>query len=308
LMTFDKSIIPAETLPALHAAGITLLANLKRYDHVTLHRLNRGGGYSTFQKDLRQDRSLIQECVKLMQTFPPDEAVLIYTFKLRQQGDLQIVKTLREALRNAGFDLNAVNANGEKRVNIETYGREASLNCYSHCSRVILLGTFHRNIANTTAIACGQKRDMATPLPSNLLQQLQLSEVVYTAQQALGRGTCRIMGANGYALPMKGYLIHPSDDIEKELSKVFPGAVWNAWTKRSMRVNKQEEGERKIIQFLESAEAFNIPRVLIRDLKADLELRGLSNDTFQRARTAALRKLHPRWTLEGRTLVNRKVA
>ena len=93
--------------------------------------------------------------------------MLFYVFKKRKDDDKKDLRQLLETeLTRQGYDL----TNGS--VCIETFGRETSLNSYSHCSHVIFVGTPWQNMNDLVATALGQHRDINKHLEDILLKDL----------------------------------------------------------------------------------------------------------------------------------------
>lgn len=127
------------------------------------------------------------------------------------------------------IELDKVGIRPGKRIHIQTWGNETSVNTYHTCKHVILVGILHRDLTELEAHHLGQVNDISKIVTTKTLKDLCLSERVHLAYQALSRGCCRVMGSEGQALPMTGYIIEAESELETELSSVMPGAIWKPW-------------------------------------------------------------------------------
>ena len=201
---------------------------IKRYNYVDLYRLRSYGGRNSMEKSFKGDRSIVKEVVKVVQTIPQDEAILLFVYKLQQKGGTNHERILREALETAGVDIHAKTAPGQDRIVIQTWGNETSLNCYAYCQHVFLIGILHRDETELMASYFGQINDLKAAIDKTITVDLSRSERAHVAYQALSRGTCRLNEID-QAKPMKGYVIEIDPQIETAISQVMPGAKWHAW-------------------------------------------------------------------------------
>ena len=76
-------------------------------------------------------------------------------------------------------------ADGKKtsRLTIETWGNETSLNSYSFCKHVILVGILHRDLSELEAQYLGQIDNLKKTVELNDLQTIALSERAHCAYQ-----------------------------------------------------------------------------------------------------------------------------
>lgn len=227
LCLLDQTIKDAETLPLVKQTGVKDFHNLKRFDNVTLHRLRSFGGRHSMEKRFK-DKSMAKECVEVLKTIPESEAALFYLYKVNQPGGTDYRKILEREIVKAGIELDALTPDGKPRITISTWGCETSLNCYSYCSHVFLVGILHRDDTELMGMFLSQSNDIKGEVNKTIANELQLSEKAHLAYQALSRGTCRTV-SDGKALPMKGYIVEIDPEIETTLNTVMPGVVWQKW-------------------------------------------------------------------------------
>jgi hypothetical protein len=227
LVHYDKSIKNAETLPDCVKMGVKF-HEFKKYDQVDLYRLRSYGGRNSMDRGFRGDRNIVKEVVKVVQTIPQDEAVLLFVYRLQQKGETNYARILLNELHSAGVDISARLPTGQDRIVVQTWGNETSLNCYSYCQHVFLVGILHRDDTELMASYFGQVNDLKAAIDKTITRDLSLSERAHLAYQALSRGTCRL-NQNDQARQMKGYVVEIDPEIETSLSEVMPGATWHVW-------------------------------------------------------------------------------
>lgn len=312
LVHLDQTIRDAErALPLLQSLG-TPLAGLKQWNRVTLHQQFAGGGRSTLEKDFakkyRTDRRVTKSIVEVVRQIPPEDSILIFTYKGLVYGGNSYKDIVLRDLQASGVPV-VLPDKKTKRVNVLTWGHEASLNSFSHCRHVILAGVLQRNPVDLAGAYLGQKNNLTAKVNHDTIRELLLSEVCHVVYQALSRGSCRVV-TDGQAGEMHGYLIHRDEAIRGELEKVMPGAVWKVWgQKRDTQDTKGKAGSiaqtaRQISVYLQG-QAEGTALVSSRQVKKDL---GLNTDHLpKRTFTVALQRalLGSGWAIEQRSLVRR---
>lgn len=302
LVHLDSTIQDAErVLPAMQTLT-TPLSQLKRYDRVTLHQQFAGGGRSTLEKDFAQkyrvDRKVTRSIVEVVRQIPQGDSILIFTYKGLVYGGASYTDILLRDLQEAGVEMTL--PDGRRRIDVLTWGHEASLNSYSHHRHVILAGVLQRNPVDIAGAYLGQKDDLQAAMNQDIVRELLLSEVCHVVYQALSRGHCRIVD-DSYAGEMHGYLIHRDEAIRGELEKVMPGAVWKVW-------GKGDQGEggtiaataRTISEYLRGLPE-GATLVSTREVKKVLGLGTLARRTFTYALQRAL--AGSGWKLSERSLI-----
>src|SRR5262249_58278521 len=105
-------------------------------------------------------------------------------------------------------------ADGKRRISVETWGKETSLNDYAHCQNVLLVGVIHQSPLALAGRYLGQVGDLKANVSKDLISDLVHSEVCHAVYQALSRGSCRVMD-NGKAKPMRAWVIDKDKEIER---------------------------------------------------------------------------------------------
>jgi hypothetical protein len=308
LVHLDQTIRDAErVLPLLQSLG-TPLAGLKQWSRVTLHQQFAGGGRSTLEKDFakkyRTDRRVTKSIVEVVRQIPPEDSILIFTYKGLVYGGNSYKDIVLRDLQASGVPM-VLPDKKTKRVNVLTWGHEASLNSFSHCRHVILAGVLQRNPVDLAGAYLGQKNNLTAKVNHDTIRELLLSEVCHVVYQALSRGSCRVV-TDGQAGEMHGYLIHRDGAIRGELEKVMPGAVWKVWgNKKDSKDGRGSTGciaqtARQISEYLQRQDK-GTALVSSRQVKKDLGLTTVPRQTFTVALHRAL--LGSGWTLSKQSLV-----
>jgi hypothetical protein len=227
LAHYDKTIRNAETLPDCVKMGVKF-HEIKKYDEVQLYRLRSYGGRTSMEKGFKGDRNIVKEVVKVVKSIPTTEAVLLFVYKLQQKFGPNYQRILLNALEAEDVDINAKTSTGQDRIVVQTWGNETSLNCYSYCQHVFLVGILHRDETELMASYFGQVNDLKAAIDKTITVDLSRSERAHLAYQALSRGTCRLNQID-QAKPMKGYIVEIDPEIETAISQVMPGATWHVW-------------------------------------------------------------------------------
>ncbi len=235
----------------------------KSYEDVRVHCLESRSGRSYIEGEFEHGynntvASEVCEIVEQVQRSKPGEGVLIFTFKKKK---IDIVEGLKTALRNAGVDVEAKDAEGRNLINFLTWGMETSLNSYSHCEHVIFAGVLHLPLSEVAASAVGQKRSLEASIEEGEINRIHFAEQAHFLYQALSRGSCRHTDT-GKALAMDVYLFHHHlNVIQPLLSEVMPGVQWLDYEPRfltrkeptkadqladQIRIILDESGDRKV--------------------------------------------------------------
>ncbi len=236
LVHLDPTVKDAEKLlPQIKRIGVPL-SRLKKFDRVTIRQMFAGGGRASMERSFAQvraeDRKVSKAVLEVVSAIPSDEAVLIFTYKLRAADKVNFRRILLDDLRDGGVDIDATvkTEGGPKlRVNVATWGMETALNCFAHCTHVILAGVLQRDPVDIAAASLGQTNTLTGPVDNASVKPLLNSEICHVIYQALSRGSCRMID-NGHAKAMTAHLIHRDDRIKKVLERVMPGAKWEVWS------------------------------------------------------------------------------
>lgn len=196
------------------------------------------------------------------------------------------------------------------RVNILTYGNERSLNSFSHCKVVILLGIIRLSDLDIEAAIIAQKDDIRAEVSKELAKKVQDTELAYRVHQAIGRGSARKMLEGGQAAPMQVYIF----DQDKSLRTILQGHLAGLqWIDQAGPDGLTDGGRNsatlvaaRIAAYL-SGLAPQIKKLSTRQVRADLELEGVPDRTLTRAVQEAVRCSNS-WVVAERSLVRKEVA
>lgn len=275
---------------------------VKRYSQVTIHHWKRGAGRGSIEREFRQerdeDRLLSREIVEVLQYVPPDEAVLIFTFKTER---LDLGAVLRRDLRAAGIDTIAKLPDGRDRFSWLTWGRETSLNEFGHCAHVIFAGVLYRSFEDLAAATLAQGRDLLAKVDGGDVEEVRRSEVAHGLYQAMSRGACRFVDGVE-ARKMDVWLPLYDEKILELLATAMPGIQTTDWDLVHVEAGRAsfEEVAEVIVGYLGNLPS-EVREVPIKQLKADCGLEKVGRRTFQRARDEALEQLRI-WTVVRQSL------
>lgn len=284
--------------------------HLKRYDNVTIHQMQFSGSRSNLTADMSgkpEQRKVSRELAAVIKAIPSNEAVLIFTYKKRGNG-LDFVKTLKSDLNQLGVDTEAtvdiVRSNSvetKPRINFLTWGSETSLNEYSYCSNVILAGILHRSHVDIAAAITGQSDDLNGDIQHEDIKRVLNSEIAHLAFQALSRGSCRKVH-DGYAEPMKAWVIHRGLNLKPLLDKVMSGCKWQLWDEVDP-VNKGviDRTAQAIQSYLDGIND-TVTNISTTRLKKSLELYDISKTSWTTALNRAMSATE-NWRLQGRSVI-----
>jgi hypothetical protein len=303
LVHLDSTIQDAErVLPALQTLK-TSLSQLKRYDRVTLHQQFAGGGRSTLEKDFAQkyrvDRKVTKSIIEVVQQIPSGESILIFTYKGMVYGGGSYKDIVLRDLQAAGVEMTLPDSRG-RRIDVLTWGYEASLNSFSHCKHVILAGVLQRNPVDLAGAYLGQIDNLHAAMNQDIIRELLLSEVCHVVYQALSRGACRVV-QDGSAGEMHGYLIHRDEAIRGELEKVMPGAVWKVWGEKGKAGSGSIAAAARVISEYLRGLPEDVALLSTRKVKQALGLDGLPSRTFTHALQRSL--IGSRWMLSKQSVM-----
>jgi len=279
---------------------------LKRYDNLTVHQMLFSGSRHNLTTDMSgkaEQRKLSKEIAAVIHGVPIDEAVLIFTYKKRG-GGVDFVKTLKSDLTRLGLDVDATVTVGDvtkPRINFLTWGSETSLNEYSYCSNVVLAGILHRSHVDIAAAMAGQSNDLSGDIQHADIKRVLDSEMAHLAFQALSRGTCRKVN-NGYAAPMKAWIIHRSLDLRPILETVMSGCKWMPWEEVDP-VNKGviDRTAQSILVYLSSLDD-SVSKLSTSQLKKLLKMHDVSKTSWTSALNKVV-KLTNKWSLQARSII-----
>ncbi|QEX16846.1 hypothetical protein FRZ44_21410 [Hypericibacter terrae] len=310
LVRSTEGVIDAERdHPLIAGLGINL-SRIKRFDRTTIMYMKRSGSRTEMTRDLLktkrgEERSVSRELVEVIRNIPENEAVLVFTYKPRPRDKRSMASVLLSDLEDAGIDTAAkvTDHSGAQRdrITVLTWGQETSSNHYSHCKHVILAGVLLRAEEDVAAAFVGETRNIRVNIDNDRIRALIQTEAAHCAYQAASRGSCRT-AVNGYAEAMTLWLMHADPVIVETLREVMPGVKVEPWRSvtATFRGAKENTTAATIAEFLGRLPE-GTSKVSVRQLKKATGLEGVPNQSFRRARDAAL-QLSP-WRVEGNSLV-----
>lgn len=217
--------------------------------------------------------------------------------------------SLRAALKDAGIDpeervqtLTGLRA----RFNFLHWGQHEGINGFEFCETVILAGVLHRAHLDIAAAIRGQRGDLASPTPHELVAKVIKSEVAHCVYQAASRGACRRVD-QGRAKAMRLWLIHYDPDLKESLEAVMPSACWSLLEPRFLKAStlgrRGSEMRGRILEALRGLPKEAL-KVSTRALKKQIGLE--TTEAVKKAFTRALQSLDLQahgWRLDGKSLV-----
>lgn len=301
---------------AIRHPGLSeVLARVKNFQDVTIHRMSRPGGRHSMTSafnEKKHNSGIVRSIVDVIRNVPPAESILIFLYKTRggnRSGDF--TEILTKALEAAGINTReeAKQADGtpfdppRQRVCLLSWGNESGTNAYNHCATVILAGILHRSRVDLMASVVGQLDELDAKIPKDLFHSVDLGERTHLAYQACSRGTCRMVD-NGQAAPMHAWIIEKSKDFQEVLGQTMPGARWLAWSDGNDNGTKAAKVAAVVAEHLKGLQ---VKKVSTTALRKALGLSGVKPYTFAAGIAKAL-EASPDWIREGRSLVSRSAA
>ena len=282
---------------------------MKRYDKVRIHHLKASSGRDALTKDFsqykREDRRVSAEVCSLISSIPPEEGVIIFTFKQPEGGfgmkrTIDFKGTLSNDLKLSGVDVGAVLPQG-RRIVVLTWGQETSLSEFSYCKHVVFAGVLHRSQLGLASSMAGQADDILHTITPTNINEVMVSEIAHVVYQALSRGACRMIDGN-QAHEMDAWLIHSNDEIRPLLEQVMPGVKWVAWKGKHLSATPKQS---KVTESISSFLAGRPPEeqvISTQKVKREAMLTHVPASTFTKALRGHLED-DCQWTLKDRSLI-----
>ncbi|WP_420564725.1 hypothetical protein [Thalassobaculum sp.] len=243
---FNATIVSGEDALQETRSHDVDLSSFKRYDNVRIKVLPVPSGRTSIRRDLNSGKgAILEEVIECVRRIPPGESVLIVTFKDLGRSDLSGKDYLTSQLRSAGIstDPKAPDDPADRpRINVLTWGQEASLNDFSHCQHVILYGLHFRDSTDLAGLYFGAKQDLSVRYGPRQTTAHVHAEAAQSAFQALSRGSCRTM-VDGQAKPMTGYIMTPDQHVLEYLGVLMPGAQFVGWPAVVPHARTEQERE-----------------------------------------------------------------
>lgn len=200
---------------------------IKTYPGTKVKWYRAGSGRQFTTDDLRKGPEsfysrYIVEAIKEAGDLP----ALVFTFgkqNARDFKELDCEASLRQDLKDAGIDPDALIADGRKRVNFLTWGSETSRSDLKFCKVVVFAGVLHQDRHNVRARMSGQARSLTINPEPQTITGTVTSETIHSVMQAVNRSQARVI-TNGAAGAVVVHLpLYGADEITGVMS-ALPGA------------------------------------------------------------------------------------
>ncbi len=220
LLVLDASGRVRETYTEMekHRDNITRLAPAaKRYDRLTVHVWNTGGGKSSFERGSAGAKELVSAIADTINTKPGEEWLVIHHAPSKRVEDIP-----------AGVSALLPDTS---KVHFVNWGRHAATNAFAHVKNVILAGTLFYRPSQYEALgrlAAGMKPEQGE-YPLSARKRIELGESKHGILQAACRGAVRNCdGEQAHAADV--YLIASvRSGIPQTLPELFPGCRVVRW-------------------------------------------------------------------------------
>jgi hypothetical protein len=190
----DASIVDAQTLEPWVSSGFGTFAEIKRFDRMTIHRLAHSGARIHVVKDKAVSGSLVREVVKVIGDLKPSDHALIFTY-LKTPSGKDLAAHLKRELQAKRIATNRTADDGTGKLkpclNWLTWGQETSVNDFSFCNVLILVGILHLPMIEVAVRHMGQKQSLEYTSTKDELEALGLSDRTVKAHQGVSRGVNR---------------------------------------------------------------------------------------------------------------------
>lgn len=221
MLILDASGRVRATYDDMEARGllVRLKSAVKRYDNLTVHLWNKGGGKSSFALN---GEALCKEVARMVLTRPKEPWLVIVHKPHPSGGDYK--RLICQHLKGADAD-----------VEFLTWGNHMATNAYVNRPNVILAGTLFYGTAQYEALkrsVTGQRASDAG-VSVDAIAKVKAGETMHHLLQALCRASVRRCVNDGCA-PCNAFVIGNSrHGFHAALAEAFPGATMNAWQEES---------------------------------------------------------------------------
>lgn len=283
------------------------MSNFKSYAKVCVKQTSVASGHYQFLSRKKECCVAIDAAVESVRSIPANESVLVFTFK--DANDVT-QRRLLEALENAGINTATKLPCGTPRISISTWGKHTTENSFSHCRHVVLLGVLRMSRLSLAASMAGQKNDLLYRMSNEAIGAAELSELASNIMQAMCRGSCRKVDAEGNAHAMTVHLLTKEVGLQELLQRAMRGLNWETINVVAPRqATRTEQAAEEIAAFV-----LALPRETLKVSKkaifaatkvtlasaAKAEAMSLA---MEKLREDAYRRMEPAWTPHGLSLV-----
>lgn len=220
LLVLDASGRVRETYAEMekHRDNIFRLSSAaKRYDRVTVHVWNTGGGKSSFERGSTGAKELVRAIADTINTKPGEEWLVIHHVPSKRTENIPggVSALVRDV----------------SKVHFVNWGRHAATNKFAHVRNVLLAGTLFYRPSQYEALgrlAAGLKPEQGD-YPQSARRRIELGESKHGILQAACRGSVRNCdGDRAHACDV--YLIASvRSGIPQTLPELFPGCRVVRW-------------------------------------------------------------------------------
>lgn len=199
------------------------MSSFKSYSKVRVKQTRIASGRYQFSSGKAERCLAIDAAVESIRGIPLGESILVFTFKDANDG---VLRRLTEALACAGIDVDAKVPSGARRLSFSTWGKHTTENSFSQCEHVVLLGVLRMSRLSLAASMAGQKNDLLFRMSNDALEAAENSELASNIMQAMCRGLCRRVDAEGDAHPMTVHLLTKEAGLRELLQRAMRGLSW----------------------------------------------------------------------------------
>ncbi|CAO3446834.1 hypothetical protein [Azospirillum argentinense] len=249
MLILDASGRVRATYDDMEARGllVRLKSAVKRYDNLTVHLWDKGGGKSSFANN---SDALCKEIARMVLTRPKEPWLVIVHKPHLTGGDYE--RLIRQHLQGADVD-----------VAFLTWGNHMATNAYVDRPNVVLAGTLFYGTAQYEALkrsVTGQRASDAS-LSVEALAKVKVGETTHHLLQALCRASVRRCVDGGCA-PCNAFVIGNSrHGFHAALAEAFPGVKTKPWHEEGWRLTGFKG---KALEFLSTWAGCNAPGSIIK--------------------------------------------
>ena len=224
MLILDASGRVRATYDDMEARGllVRLQSAVKRYDNLTIHLWDKGGGKSSFSN---HGDELCKEVARMVLTKPQEPWLVIVHKPHPTGGDYE--RLIRQHLQGADVD-----------VAFLTWGNHMATNAYMDRPNVILAGTLFYSDAQYEALkrSVADQRASDACVSAEAIARVKAGETMHHLLQALCRSSVRRCEGDGCP-PTNAYVIGNSrHDFKWALAEAFPGARVKPWRPEGLKL------------------------------------------------------------------------
>lgn len=224
MLILDASGRVRATYHDMEARGllVRLQSAVKRYDNLTVHLWDKGGGKSSFSN---HGDELCKEVARMVLTKPQEPWLVIVHKPHPTGGDYE--RLIRQHLQGANVD-----------VAFLTWGNHMATNAYVDRPNVILAGTLFYSDAQYEALkrsVAGQRASDAC-VSAEALARVKAGETMHHLLQALCRASVRRCEGDGCPLTIAYVIGSSRHDFQGALAEAFPGTRVTPWRPEGLKL------------------------------------------------------------------------